>query len=127
LSKILSLAVDAGLIETNPSHRVKKFRLNNQRMRVLSTEEEERLLDALKGNELVRGIITIALHTGLRRGEIFNLEWRDLDFDRETIEVRESKSGKKRLVPMNRSRCVYFEKNSWAFGHQDDGEVHACY
>jgi len=96
-------------------------------MRVLSTEEEERLLDALKGNELVRGIITIALHTGLRRGEIFNLEWRDLDFDRETIEVRESKSGKKRLVPMNRSRCVYFEKNSWAFGHQDDGAVHACY
>jgi len=103
LSKILSLAVDAELIESNPSHRVKKFRVNNQRMRVLSADEEGRLLGVLKDNDLVRGIITVALHTGLRRGEIFNLEWMDLDFDRGTIEVRESKSGKKRLVPMNRT------------------------
>jgi len=127
LSKILSLAVDAGLIETNPSHRVKKFRLNNQRMRVLSTEEEERLLDALKAmNWCVE--LSLLLFIQGSDAERYSPGMEGFRyFDRETIEVRESKSGKKRLVPMNRSRCVYFEKNSWAFGHQDDGAVHACY
>ncbi|MGI8466877.1 MAG: site-specific integrase [Pyrinomonadaceae bacterium] len=66
-------------------------------------EEESKLFIALGSNELVKQIVTIALHTGLRRGEIFNLKWFDVDFNRALIQVRESKSGKKRLVPMNRS------------------------
>lgn len=101
LSKIFSLAVDAELLENNPCFRVKKLRLNNQRTRVLSVEEEEKLFSALGENELVKNIITIALHTGMRRGEIFNLKWFDVDFNRGLIQVRESKSGKKRFIPIN--------------------------
>jgi integrase len=37
----------------------------------------------------------------MRRGEIFNLRWFDVDLDRRVLQIRESKSGKKRLVPMN--------------------------
>ena len=80
LSKIFSLAVDAEIIETNPCFRVKKLKLNNQRMRVLSLEEEAGLFAALGDNELVKNIVTVALHTGMRRGEIFNLKWFDVDF-----------------------------------------------
>ena len=101
LSKIFSLAVDAEIIETNPCSKVKKFQPNNQRLRVLSKEEETKLFEALADNELVRQIVTLALHTGMRRGEIFNLKWFDVDFTRGFIQVRESKSNKKRLVPMN--------------------------
>jgi integrase len=101
LSKIFSLAVDAEIIESNPCRRVRKFRINNQRVRVLSCEEERRLFIALGENDLVKNIVTIALHTGMRRGEIFNLKWFDVDFSRKTIQVRESKSDKKRLVPLN--------------------------
>jgi integrase len=101
LSKIFSLAVDAELADGNPCHRVKKFRLNNQRVRVLSAEEETKLYSALGDNELVKSIVTVALHTGLRRGEIFNLKWLDADFGRGLIQIRESKSDKKRVVPMN--------------------------
>lgn len=101
LSKIFSLAVDAEIVEANPCFRVKKLKLNNQRIRVLSAEEEEKLLSALGENELVKNIVRIALHTGMRRGEIFNLTWFDIDFNRNFIQIRESKSGKKRLVPMN--------------------------
>ena len=43
----------------------------------------------------------MALHTGMRRGEIFNLKWFDVDFNRGLVQIRESKSGKKRFVPMN--------------------------
>ncbi len=101
LSKIFSLAVDAELVDTNPCSRVRKFRLNNGRMRVLSGEEETKLFLALGDNELVKQIVTVALHTGLRRGEIFNLKWFDVDFTRGLVQVRESKSDKKRIVPMN--------------------------
>ncbi len=101
LSKIFSLAIDAGLLESNPSFRVKKLQLNNQRIRVLSSAEEAKLLESLKSNLLVRDVVIIALNTGLRRGEIFNLKWLDLDFPRSMILIQESKSGKKRLVPMN--------------------------
>ena len=101
LSKIFSLAVDAELIDSNPSARVGKFRLNNGRTRVLSKEEETKLFSALEGNEIVRQIITVAIHTGMRRNEIFSLKWFDVDFNRGVFQVRESKSGRSRSVPMN--------------------------
>lgn len=101
LSKIFSLAVDAELLESNPCLRVRKLKLNNRRIRVLSGTEEKELFAALGDNDLVKNIVTAALHTGLRRGEIFNLKWSDVDFDRGMIHVRESKSNKARTVPMN--------------------------
>lgn len=101
LSKIFSLAVDAELISSNPCFRVKKFRPNNRRLRVLSFEEETKLFENLMDNELLQRIVHIALHTGLRRGEIFNLRWEDLDFSRNRIVVRKTKSSTERFVPMN--------------------------
>jgi integrase len=110
LSKIFSLAVDADLIEVNPCFRVKKLKLNNQRVRVLSSEEEEALFSALGKNELVKNIVTFALHTGMRRGEIFNLKWFDVDFPRSLIQIKESKSNKKRSIPMNETIRAMLEK-----------------
>jgi integrase len=115
LSKIFSLAVDADLLESNPSFKVKKFRLNNQRERVLSEEEEISLFEALGDNRLVKDIVTFALNTGMRRGEIFNLKWFDLDFPRGLIKIQESKSDRKRQVPMNetvRALLEGLERNS---------------
>ena len=119
LSKILSLAVDAELLESNPCFRVRKFRPNNRRLRVLSIEEETKLFKNLKGNELLQRIVQVALHTGLRRGEIFNLRWEDLDFSRNRIVVRKTKSSTERFVPMNMEiRNVLFtikEMNGFVF------------
>ncbi len=103
LSKIFSLATDAELIESNPCFRVKKLKLNNQRVRVLSGEEETRLLSALGDNESVKNIVTVALHTGMRRGEIFNLKWFDVDFTRGLIQIQKSKTNRKRIVPINKT------------------------
>lgn len=101
LSKILSLAVDADLIDSNPCFRVRKFKPNNRRLRVLSDEEEAGLLAALEESDLIRSIVIIALNTGLRRGEIFSLKWSDVDFQRGRLIVRKTKASKERFVPIN--------------------------
>lgn len=103
LSKILSMAADAEILDSNPCQKVKKLKVNNERMRVLSEDEEARLMVALGPNEQVKRVVLLALNTGLRRGEILNLKWFDLDFKRKTILVQTSKSGRKRIVPMNKT------------------------
>ena len=43
----------------------------------------------------------MALNTGLRRSEILNLKWQDINFTERFLTVRETKSKKNRHVPMN--------------------------
>jgi len=102
LSRILSMAVDYEMIPSNPCKRVRKFQLNNRRERYLSTEEENRLMSMLIGNRAyLRPIIILALNTGMRRGEILNLEWWQIDFSSNRLIVTKTKSGKPRHIPMN--------------------------
>ena len=80
---------------------MERFALDNERVRYLTEDEELRLFQAMGDNEQLKDIVTIALHTGMRRGEIFNLKWFDLDFDRGLIQVRKTKTKLNRVVPMN--------------------------
>ncbi len=60
------------------------------RQRIISREEEARLLaavDAEPRREHLRGVLLIALDCALRRGEILTLKWADVDLDRPTITV----------------------------------------
>lgn len=80
---------------------VERFALDNQRVRYLTEEEENRLYDAIGDDHLLRDVVTIALNTGMRRGEIFNLKWFDVDFGRGLLQVRKTKTKLNRTVPMN--------------------------
>jgi integrase len=58
------------------------------------------LLDACRA-ENMRGIITVALHTGMRLGEILDLKFADLDFMSGVLTVRDSKNSESRHIPMD--------------------------
>jgi integrase len=56
------------------------------------------------------GIITVALHAGMRLGEIPNLKHADLDFVTGVLTVRNSKNGELRDIPMDSTMTAQFQQ-----------------
>ncbi len=83
----------------NPMHRVSMEQVRNEVDRWLTSEEEERLMAA--SSPWLREIMVFALNTGMRQGEILNLQWQDVDFARGTLIVMKSKNGTRRTIPLN--------------------------
>lgn len=102
LSTIFSMAMRHKLVESNPVREVRKMPENNRRVRYLRDEEEPLLLSALAGGrEHIRPLVIVAVGTGMRRGDQFNLRWEQVDFQRDVIHVPNSKTGNDYPVPMN--------------------------
>ncbi len=100
----------------------------NQRDRTLSREEEKRLLAACSGNihrSLLRSILICALDTGMRRGEMFKLQWKDVDLFARQIIVRpeNSKTEKARTVPISARLLVELQRLFEASPDDPDGSV----
>lgn len=85
----------------NPVSRAGLLPLNNKKERILTLDEEKRLLASC--DPYLRNIITTALYTGMRKGEIITLKWDNVDFESGliTIDQTNSKSKKTRRVPIN--------------------------
>ena len=99
LSSVFRRSREWGLINgENPVSQVQRFRENPGRQRYLSEEEIKRLLAACKPP--LRLIVLVALQTGMRRGEIFALRREDVDLNNNIIHVADSKSGKRRDIPV---------------------------
>jgi integrase len=79
LRRMLNVAVNWSLLEESPMKGLKFLAENNRRHRYLSVQECDRLLHACISPR-VRAIVAIALHTGMRLGEILNLGFGDVNF-----------------------------------------------
>ena len=102
LSKILSMAFDNELIDSNPMRRVRLLKENGSRERFITADEEVKLFAKLTGRrDHIRSVVTVALNTGMRRGEILDLQWEHVNFIARTIFIARSKTGKTRTIPMN--------------------------
>lgn len=104
LSSVFRLAMDNGYIDSNPCRRVRLFTVTTFRERVLSYEEEQRLMDSLTGAKgFIKQIAIVGLNTGMRLSEILTLDWSDIDLDAALIHVRaaNTKTKRRRNLPVN--------------------------
>jgi len=107
LSGIFTLASDGGIVVPNPCRKAKKLDEDNQRNRYLSDEEEDRLISKLTGVRAhVRPLVRLAILTLMRKNELLQLRWANIDFTREVIYVMNSrrertKSKRSRIIPMS--------------------------
>jgi integrase len=128
---MLSSAVARGYLRDNPCKKVKK--VQNVRVnppRFLSKEEVEKLIAVAEGTHLCP-LIATAVYAGLRRNELVWLEWQDIDFERNTITVRNkeefhTKSYKSRTIPLNEKLkeilLKYRKKSGWCFLNSEGGQ-----
>jgi integrase len=100
----------------NPVCKVKFFQEFNTGKRILTNEEEERLIQS--ATPYLQDIIRFALNTGLRIGEIFILLWFNVDWEKGLLNVFAPKTQKVRVVPMNAVTRTILE--AWKLGRKNE-------
>jgi integrase len=90
----------------------------------LNEEQLKQLLTAIEAdtNSDARGIMLMALYTGMRRGELFKLRWDDIDFDRGFIRIVGPKGGTDQTIPLNSAARKVLEARPRTSGYIFPGE-----
>jgi integrase len=104
LKHILSMAVKWKALASNPFIGVKLLRVPKRNARILSKEEEMKLLTAcsqIRGPHL-EPVVIVALNTGMRKGEILGLGWEHVNLTNRLITIINGKTeDSDRCIPMN--------------------------
>jgi len=80
--------------------KVKNFKESNRRLRLfLSIEEAQTLVSVCDGH--LQPIVMTALNTGMRRGEILNRTWDNVDLLHGFVTLTDTKNGERREIPIN--------------------------
>ncbi len=131
MRRMLNIAVREHWLQRNPFNSGECLISSadeTHRTRILTREEEARLLDAIEGEPKrahLKGILLIALDCALRRGEIFTLRWSDVDLERRTITVRafNAKTARSRTVAMTTRVYEYLMMRWWESSRDSDALV----
>lgn len=87
LRSAMSYAKRRHLVDVNPAKDIDLPPLAKRRIRAMS-EDDVRAIQSAVENEWFAPLVTVALYTGIRQGELLGLRWEDVDAD--TIHVRRS-------------------------------------
>lgn len=116
-----NLALKYGYIKTNPFINVKQIRETQKEKLVFTNEEIQKLLSVVD-IPVIKSFILIGVYTGMRLGEILNLQWKDILMEQRLIKILNKdsytiKSGKIRTVPISDKLLTVFKemKNSCNF------------
>ncbi|MBF0102360.1 MAG: site-specific integrase [Desulfobacterales bacterium] len=114
ISGILNLAVDDGIITSNPAHRLGKLFIKKENHNDINPYTKEEVLALMSNFQKLYPdhyplILTLA-RTGMRFGEALALKWNDIDFENRFIKIQRTfargklgqpKNGKSRLIDMS--------------------------
>jgi integrase len=100
IKQLFRHATRLGYLRVDPSLELRRVRLDEPKTRVLTPEEDARLLAAC--NAHMRPLVQFGLLTGLRVGELVSLTWEQIDLRRETVTVWSggAKSRRHRTIPL---------------------------
>mgnify|MGYP001296843490 CR=1 FL=1 len=116
------------------SFHIQKPTVNNEKTEDLNQAETESLLSAIEAdsNIAVGNMMKLSLYTGMRRGELFRLKWKDLNFETGFIWIRGEagrgpKGGKDQKIPMNNMArklllSIRKTRSPYVFPGRDGGE-----
>lgn len=91
ISSILETAVKWQILLSNPCRRVDAPKAERKEARYLDEKQAMQILQALENEPLkYRALFTLLLYSGMRRGEICGLCWRDIDFQTGVIDINKS-------------------------------------
>ena len=97
LRTALNEAMEGELVSRNVAARVKRAKVEAKPVEVLDPGQVHALLSALLDDPL-EGLVTLAVATGARQGELLGLRWQDLDLEARTMRIRWALQSR-RLVP----------------------------
>jgi len=136
LRHLFNKAIEWGCLIKNPMQGVKLLKEPPGRTRYLKTEEIVKLLNVINSfpnniRSYLKPIVLIALNTGLRKGEILQLGWKDIYFEKRKMTVSITKTNETRIVPMNEtlyrelkemcrgadSKYLFYNKKGEPFGN----------
>jgi integrase len=119
LATFFRWAIERGWADENPVEKVNKPRKEEKKKAFFEPKDVEKVLNAIDAYRKIRKdepgptpsdgwlkeIIVVAFGTGLRRGELLNLQWRDIDLDKGRLFVRhrgdfKPKNGQERAVAL---------------------------
>jgi site-specific recombinase XerD len=113
LRAVFNMAIKWDYLKENPTKGVVRLKVNDSKQpRFLTKEECQKLLD--NSSEELRNIFYVFLNTGMRKAELENLEWADVDFRRGKIKIRRKdfwkpKTGE-REIPVNQGTRELLKK-----------------
>ena len=102
LARIINFGVNKGLCP-GLSFKIEMPKVNNLRTEDLTPEQLCALIEAIDQEIDVQAanFVKLVLCTGMRRGELFKLQWPDVDFERSFIHIRDPKGGLDQKIPLN--------------------------
>ncbi len=103
--------LEDGKLTINPASRIKRKAEHNDRIRFLSDKEETKLTGAIRENwPHYLPAFLISIHSGMRSGEQFGLQWAGVSLTRKTITLHRTKAGKTRHVRLNAIALAAFQE-----------------
>lgn len=135
---VLAAAINciSQLYEIDLPNPAKKVRLsfNNQRLRYLEPSEATSLLSVARSDTHLHHFIVLALNTGCRKNELFQLQWKNVDLARRFIVIQPetAKTKKRRILPLNQhAQKALLELESqkptpdtlWVFSRADGNKI----
>lgn len=114
LRAILNVAVRWGMLEANPFSKMRQVRIPERMPLSFSKEDFQKFMQAV-GDHCMRDVFLFGVITGMRRGEILNLKWSDIDFQEKLAYIQSSttyrvKAGRRRTIPLGDTAMRLLER-----------------